>query len=123
MNKYAATAMLMTAAAGERIIVVERDHRAVRDAVQEFREPNEAYGFGAKIRVANGDESVRLPSGGRINFATPRSSRMRGLSADVVFIDNDAHRVFDSNDWSKVDRFRDDIAGVLTATGGKVVYS
>ncbi|MDR6868464.1 hypothetical protein J2Y69_003080 [Microbacterium resistens] len=123
MNEYAATAMLMNAAAGERILVIERDGRAVRQAVESFRQPNEAYAFGAQIRIANGAESVRLPSGGRISFATPRGyHRMRGQSVDVVFIDNDAHRVLGES-IDAYDRFRLDVALVLKSTNGRVVHS
>ncbi|MEV4737171.1 MULTISPECIES: hypothetical protein [unclassified Microbacterium] len=126
MNEYAATAMLMSAMVGERILIVVPDHRAMRNAVESFRQPNETYAFGAQIRVANGAECVRLPSGGRIGFATPRGSRMRGQSADVVFIDNDADRVLYDGDGVSTDalrRFREDVQGVLASRGGRVVRS
>lgn len=127
MNEYAATTMLMNAMVGERILIVVRDHHAVRDAVESFRQPNETYAFGAKIRIANGAESVCLPSGGRIDFATPRGSRMRGHSADVVFIDNEAHRVLEDAQGRKnldaYDRFRDDVQAVLASRNGRVVHS
>lgn len=124
MNEYAATAMLTSAMVGERILIVVHDQRAMRDAVESFRQPNETYGFGAQIRVANGAECVRLPSGGRIDFATPRGSRMRGQSADVVFIDNDADRVLvDATSADALMRFREDVQGVLASRGGRVVRS
>lgn len=122
MNEYAATAMLMSATAGERILVIERDGHALQRAIREFRQPNESYAFRAQIRVANGAESVRLPSGGRIDFATPRGSRMRGMAADVVFIDDDAHRVL-GDDTQALRRFREDVALVLDSRNGRVVHS
>lgn len=121
MNEYAARSMLMDIAAGSRIVVIERDCRDVQTAVIKFAREDERIQGGATVRHANGAERVTHPGGGWIVFATPRSDRLRGLSADVVFIDNDADRVFEG-DRIRLDRFRDDVAGVL-ATGGKVVRS
>ncbi len=115
--------MLIEISAGIRIVVVERDYRAVSEAVKIIAAENERIDWGAVVRRANGAERVTHPGGGRITFATPLSDRMRGITADVVFIDNDAHRVV--ADWptgKRYERFRQGIAGVL-ALGGKVVHS
>lgn len=120
MNKYAAVGILADAADGKRIIVVERDHRAVHEAVRVFRGFVEENRIPARVRVANGAERIILGAGW-VRFTTPRSNGMRGLTADVVFIDNDAHRVL--NDGDAYRRFRDDVVGVLAATGGTVVHS
>lgn len=123
MNEYAARSMLIDISQGERIVVVVRDYRAVHNAVRVIAAENERIDWGATIRRANGAERVTYPGGGSITFATPLSNRMRGRSADVVFIDNDADRVLCDHHRERLDRFCDDIAGVLAATGGKVVRS
>jgi hypothetical protein len=125
MNEYAARSMLIDISAGQRIVVVERDYVAVGAAVQVFAEENERIEWGATVRRSNGAERIAHPGGGWIVFATPRSDRMRGLSADVVFIDNDADRVvLDGGNRARFDRFRGDIEGVLAASPyGKVVHS
>lgn len=121
MNEYAARSMLIDISAGQRIVVVERDYRAVHEAVRVIAAVNERVDWGAVVRLANGAERVTAPGGGWIAFATPLSNRMRGLSADVVFIDNDADRVLEG-DWVRTRVLWGDIAGVL-ATGGRVVRS
>lgn len=123
MNEYAAKSMLLSISQGQRIVVVERDYHAVRDALHIIAAENERIGSGAIVRRANGAERITHPGKGWMIFATPLSSRMRGLSADVVFIDNDAHRVIDGEDWARIDRFREDIAALLATSGGKVVHS
>lgn len=124
MNKYAAKSILAEATLRrQRVLVVERDHHAVRDALEEFeRVIAERSWVAAKVRRSNGAESIQLPDGGRVMFATPRGNRMRGLSVDVVFIDNDAHRVL-GEDAAGYDRFREDVALCLNARGGEVVHS
>lgn len=121
MNEYAARSMLIDISAGQRIIVVERDYRAVSDAVRTIARENERIEWGAIVCLANGAERVTHPGGGWIRIATPWGNRMRGMTADVVFIDNDAHRVI-ADGQTRAKRFWDDVAGVL-ATGGKVVHS
>lgn len=123
MNKYAATGMLFDALNGKRFIVVERSHHDVRDALHVFAEAVEALGLeGVKVYRANGAEMVKLPSGGRVWFATPRGYRLRGMSADVVFIDNDAHRVL-GDSFDAHDRWKLDVELALHSLRGKVVHS
>ncbi|WP_336633439.1 MULTISPECIES: hypothetical protein [unclassified Microbacterium] len=94
-------------------------------AVQEFGRFVSEHAIPAKVRVANGAERVDIGTG-TVRFTTPRSNGMRGLSVDVVFIDNDAHRVLESDgvvNFARFDRFREDVALVLNASGGEVVHS
>lgn len=128
MNEYAARSMLIDIAAGQRIILVERDLHAVREAMRVIAAENERIAWGAVVRRTNGAERVAHPGGGWIIFATPLSSRMRGLSADVVFIDNDAHRVLvgeliGAAELTRIRRFNEDVALAVGSRGGKVVYS
>lgn len=130
MNKYAVLGMLIDVYDGKRLVVVERDYQAVQAAVRVFAEVVQAMDLAGvlTVRRANGAESVQHPSGGRVVFATPRSNRMRGLSADVVFIDNEADRVLVSEpmgaaDLAWLDGFRDDVALVLSGRRGEVVRS
>lgn len=127
MNKYAARSILLDAFfEARRFIVVERDGHAVREALHVFREALEAMSqsipIDAKVRQANGAEAITFPGLGCVTFATPRSSRLRGQAANVVFIDNDAHRVL-GEDADSYDRFRLDVALCLDGRGGEVVHS
>ncbi|MDY0828576.1 hypothetical protein SK224_05485 [Microbacterium sp. BG28] len=130
MNKYAATGILIDAYEGKRFVIVERDGRAVQQALRVFADTVEHLGEAERvtIRRANGDERVDVRGLGRgtIRFATPRGQRLRGLSVDVVFIDNEAHRVLESDgvlDFDRYNAFREDVAVALSGSGGKVVHS
>lgn len=105
---------------GKRVVVVERSGHEVQAAVRVFREVIEAHKMAAEVRVANGAEKIWLPGGGWIRFHTPLSQRLRGISADVVFIDNDAHRVLSAD---RQEYFRLDAQAALTARRGEVVHS
>ena len=123
MNKYAARGILVDAMGGTRFLIVERDHHAVHAAVRIFAEEATALTLPVRVRRANGDERVDMPGRGTIRFTTPRSNRHRGLLVDVVFVDNDAHRVLDGDDPTPMRRFFEDVAPVLNATGGEFVHS
>lgn len=87
MNKFAALGLLEAAAQGKTVLVVEHTQGAAREALREF-EPiaEEASSWVRRIRRANGGERIDMISGGRITFTSHRSS-IRGMTADVVFID------------------------------------
>lgn len=126
MNKYAATAILAEALErGKRFVIIERDQNAIRDALHVFAAVVESVGRGddVKVRRANGAERVDMLGLGTIRFATPHGNRMRGLSVDVVFLDNDAHRAVFGDDFMALDRFRSEMAATLAASGGEVVCS
>ncbi|WP_336647538.1 hypothetical protein [Microbacterium sp. MMO-10] len=120
MNKFAATMMLIEGMGARRFVVIERDDHEVRAALDVFAREIEERRIQATVFRASGAVRIDLPFGGRIDFVTPRSNRMRSMSADVVFIDNDAHRVLGE---SAHERFRDDIAAILAARDGEVVHS
>lgn len=121
MNRYAAVGILVDAMDGKQIVVVERSGHEVQAAVRTFREVIELHKTPADVRVANGAERISLPGGGWIRFATPQSQRLRGLSADVVFIDNDAHRVLPP--YRQAMFWQDVVRPTLVARQGEVIHS
>lgn len=89
MNRYAAEGISNDAYdAGLRIAVLSDSARGARDAFDEI----EAHAAGAsRIRRTNGAERIDYPSGGVITFH--RSiDHLRGVSADIVYLDGDAER-------------------------------
>lgn len=89
MNRYAALGLVLDAYEGKRIIVLSPSLTAARDARNECaRSP-----FAETADVTSNPEPGRMmfPSGGMLRFQPVRSS-LRGLSADVVFIDEEADR-------------------------------
>lgn len=106
---------------GDRIVVVVRNRQHIAPALEEFEAANADLSLGAVIRKANGAEGVGFAGRGGIFFTTPRSNGLRGVALDMVFIDNDAHRVLD---YERLRRFFEDVQAVLaTSTSGKVVHS
>lgn len=89
MNRYAAAGITNDAyEAGLRIAVLSDSTRSARDAFNEI----EHHAAGAsRIRRANGAERIDYPSGGVITFH--RSvDHLRGVTADIVYLDGDAER-------------------------------
>jgi len=128
MNKYAATGIVLEAAAGKRFAIVVGKATLIQEALDAFAEASDAWDLGATVRRVNGDERVSLPGGGTIYLTTPRrGSRLGRIAVDVVFIDNEAHRTLESDDHDPraYDRFRFDVALALnkTAGTGTVVHS
>lgn len=126
MNKYAATGIMLEAAAGKRFAIVVGKSSLIGDALHAFAEASDAYDLGAIVRRANGDERVSLPNGGTIYLTTPhRGSRLGRSAVDVVFIDNEAHRALEGRerDPRVYDDFRCDVMHALHKLGGAVVHS
>lgn len=97
MNRYAATGITNDAyEAGLRIVVLSDSARGARDAFDEIQ--HHAAGA-SRIRKANGTERIDYPSGGTITFH--RSvDHLRGVSADIVYLDGDAERqVHEHGQW------------------------
>lgn len=93
MNRYTASGITNDAyEAGLRIAVLSDSARGARDAFDEIQH----HSAGAsRIRRANGAERIDYPSGGTITFH--RSvDHLRGVSADIVYLDGDAeHQVYE----------------------------
>lgn len=96
MNRYAAAGITNDAyEAGLRIAVLSDSARGVRDAFNQIAQD----AVSARIRRANGAERIDYPSGGAITFH--RSvDHIRGVSADIIYLDGDAeHQVHERDQW------------------------
>lgn len=71
---------------------------------------------GYRVRRANGEERIEFAWGGRIHFGSVRTS-LRGMTADVVFIDQEADRALSATER---ERLHAELGGVL-ALGGEVI--
>lgn len=93
MNRYAAHGIALDAAlSGKRVIVLTPTGIMIRDAMDEVIRSLERYDPDIyEVRRAKGNESIRFLSGGYVRFQSAQSN-LRGLSADVVFLDVDADR-------------------------------
>lgn len=89
MNRYAALGLVLDAYEGKRVVVLSPSHPAARDALDECaRSP---FAEGAEVYRANGAERILFGTLGSIRFQSVRRP-LRGLTADVVFLDQDADR-------------------------------
>lgn len=83
MNRYAAAGVAQDAERGRRVLVVSpggRETRVAFDAIASLM-------HGAKLTRAKGSEAVHVEGAGAVYFTTPRSGRRRGMSVDVVYLD------------------------------------
>lgn len=108
------------------IIVLVYSGHMVYDALQEFERVEQEWQLGARVYRANGQQRVEFPRG-CIDIMPVRGHRLRGRSADVVFIDNDAHRALTDSkgytDVKAVRAFNDSVRAVIATRGGKVIHS
>ncbi|MCC4906960.1 hypothetical protein [Microbacterium sp. cx-59] len=84
MNRYAAAGIAQDAQRGRRVLVVSPDGRGTRTALDAIA----ARTPGAMVRRAKGSETVHVEGAGAVYFTTPRSDRGRGMSVDVVYLDD-----------------------------------
>lgn len=93
MNRFAALGLAAEALMSDsRIIVLTPRRRDISAAIGCFESVPEIAEYpGFRVRRTNGDERIDFGGRGRIDF-TSASSSVRGLSADLVFIDDDADR-------------------------------
>lgn len=95
MNRYAAAGITNDAyEAGLRVAVLSDSGRGARDAFDEIQ----LHAAGAsRVRRSNGSECIDFPSGGVITFH--RSvDHLRGVSADIIYLDGDAERQVNERD-------------------------
>lgn len=85
MNEYTAFGLFAEAAVGLRVIVLSHTMDASRQAMADF-EPF-AKDDACTIHRSHGVERIQHPTGGSIDFTSQRSPRLRGMTADIVFID------------------------------------
>lgn len=114
MNRFAALGLAAEALVSDsRIIVLTPRRRDISTAIGCFESvPDIAEYPGFRLRRTNGDERIDFGGRGRIDF-TSVSSSLRGLSADVVFIDGDADL---SLSPARLATLRSDLERVTTAS-------
>lgn len=87
MNRYVLAGVLADLVAGRRVLVVSAHLRESRVLLDQLVSEAVDDDLVVVVRRANGRESVELPrSGGSVVFRSVGQS-MRGLEADVVFVD------------------------------------
>ncbi|HWU30206.1 MAG TPA: hypothetical protein VN041_14075 [Microbacterium sp.] len=112
MNKYTAAGLIAEARRGRDVAVITSDVHSAMEDLQ--RSPGM---IGATVRRANGLEEIRAHGdSGRIIVRRPGQG-MRGLTADVVFLDADlVPRGFDS-----MDLYQDALAIIHASPDGEIV--
>lgn len=114
MNRFTAMGLAFDAIVHDRrIIVLTSGSESISDVVAGFESITELTsqpGFRAHHR--NGEQGIELASGGRIDVRSVRSN-LRGLSADVVFIDDVAvHKLMPT----QLSALHDDIERVIAGS-------
>lgn len=113
MNRFAAVGLFVEAAKGKRIAVFTPRLADITDALRCFESVPEVVEWpGVRIRHYNGDSRIDLGGRGRITFHSV-GSNVRGLSADIVFIDQDADRALDDG---RRDEFHRDARAIVSAS-------
>ncbi|TFV83147.1 hypothetical protein [Blastococcus sp. CT_GayMR16] len=87
MNRYVVDGVLADMRASKRVVVVAESGPLARRCLDECEARAVA---GEKVRRAHGEERIEHPYGGRITFHTIRGGGLRGVAADVVYVDADA---------------------------------
>jgi hypothetical protein len=127
MNKYAAEGLLLDALGGKKIVVVSRRFTEAHEAFGVFEDVTARMSIvGMKVYRAHGQQRFVFEGRGQILFCTPHANCLRGTSADVIFIDNDADRVLDTGTTEGYERtrnFMDDLHAVVAVCNGVVMRS
>lgn len=89
MNRYVADGILDDVMSGKTVLLVTDGGHASRAALYEIEEraARRCLEGIVEVRRANGQESIRHASGGRVMIVPVRGHGGRGMSADVVFVD------------------------------------
>ena len=90
MNRYTAPGVTKDAAAGKRIIVIVPRAHDVRETLDMLLTHTPEF---TAVTRANGSEGITYPTGGRIRiYPATRANALRGQTADIVVITDDALR-------------------------------
>ena len=109
VNRYVEAGLLADARDGRTVVVIQPRRRDAHSTFMALAQ--EARDSASAVLRANGRERIDFPSGGRVQFHTPGPG-MRGVSADVVFIEG----------WNELSEAqRSEIAPVVCARGGEVI--
>lgn len=87
MNRYVVDGALADMRAGKRVVIAAESVAHARHCFHEFADRAVE---GETVRRANGQERIEHPSTGLILFRSVRGNALRGLTADVVYLDADA---------------------------------
>lgn len=102
MNRYAAAGINGDAFKGKRIIVITRDTKASRDALEQITEAA-PLGVDITIRRANGTESISYPTTGGVVIIRSYRQGARGYAADILYLDEGADALVRSTDaWASL---------------------
>lgn len=113
MNRFAATGLFIEAAKGQRILVITPRQHEIGDALDCFmRIEDVATWPGVRARRANGSQRIDLGGRGHIVFHSA-SSHLQGMSADIVYIDDEADRRLED---SARDRLYADLCAVVSGS-------
>ncbi|KJL49526.1 hypothetical protein RS84_00239 [Microbacterium hydrocarbonoxydans] len=114
MNRFEAAGLFVEAAKGKRVIVLTERRWEIGDAIRCFVEhPDISAWPGFRVCRRNGEERVDLGGRGRIVFHSA-ASNLRGLSADIVLVSEDAYRAM--NDGRR-EEFLRDARAIVSASG------
>lgn len=93
MNRYATHGLVADALAGKTILVLTPLTSMIRPAMDEIIRGtlDDADPDLYRVRRTNGEQRIEFRGGGRIHFQSARGS-IRGMSADIVYLDADADR-------------------------------
>ncbi|MDI3331421.1 MAG: hypothetical protein QJR09_11940 [Micrococcus sp.] len=110
MNRFVAEGIAAEATEGKKVVYCGRrvEGLELRDQIEHLCGEHLA-----RVTKTNGREEITTVSGGRVIFAAS-PSRLRGHTADVVFIDYSADQGSLSQEWLEN-------AVIATATGGSVI--
>lgn len=90
MNRYTAAGVTRDAAAGKRIIVIVPRSPHVHETLDTLLTHTPEF---TAVTRANGSEGITYPTGGSIRiYTTYRGDALRGRTADIVLITDDALR-------------------------------
>lgn len=117
MNRYAAAGLIHEAMNDKAVIVLSPNASMSVDAMNAVVSAlGEVDPDAYRVRRTNGEQRVEFAWGGRICFGSVRTS-LRGISADIVFIDQGADQTLSATER---ERLHSDLGGVL-ALGGEVI--
>ena len=114
MNRFEAAGLFVEAAKGKRILVLTDGRWEVRDALACFVEhPDISAWPGFRVCSRNGEERIDLGGRGRIVFHSA-TSNLRGLSADIILVSEDACRAMSDG---RREEFARDVRAIVGGSG------
>ncbi|KTR95356.1 hypothetical protein NS220_06000 [Microbacterium testaceum] len=115
MNRYAAAGINGDALKGKRIIVITRDGKASREALEQIAQAA-PLGVDITVRRANGAERISYPTTGGEVFIRSYRQGARGVSADILYLDDAVDALVRSTDaWTSL------YASVATSQHAEVI--